>query len=156
MSKANRYRELEIRDKIILGLQNDEFIKTKIETINYKNKTKTYPISKLPLSDQKIESSIAISVCFMGQRTLTKLSNNVNLYKSKFWVFIFYQDPIKEEAIDKCYELACDIENTIKNIKQIDSVTCIDFHPIKPVEKIESKYTYILAIELEACPHTSY
>lgn len=156
MSKANRYRELEIRDKIILGLQNDEFIKTKIETINYKNKTKIYPISKLPLEDQTIESSIAISVCFMGQRTLTKLSNNVNLYKSKLWVFVFYQDPIKEEAIDKCYELACDIENTIKIIKQIDNTTCVDFHPVKQPEKIGSKYTFILAIELETCPHTSY
>ena len=85
MPKSPRYRELEIRDKIIKCLQEDDFIKTKIERINLDTKEKDYFIYKLPFTKKTINSSYALSVFFLGERTLLDNYSNISL---KFSILI--------------------------------------------------------------------
>ena len=67
MPKSPRYRELEIRDKIIKCLQEDDFIKTKIERINLDTKEKDYLYVQdiYPARPPELEKSLYTYVLIM-------------------------------------------------------------------------------------------
>jgi len=157
MPKSPRYRELEIRDKIIKCLQEDDFIKTKIERINLDTKEKDYFIYKLPFTKKTINSSYALSVFFLGERTLLDNYSNISLKSGKIYISIFYQDADLVKAIDEAYKFAIDIEYTLENNKgETGNLYVQDIYPARPPELEKSLYTYVLIMELGLTGNLSY
>lgn len=155
MPKLNRYIELEIRDRLIQILKDDEYISSLITMNNTKTKESFKHIYKANFTASLVNVQTAIAVFFIGERSsVDNFIPTMYMHKGKFYISVYYQDANKDIAIDECYKLCLDIEYTLLKALPTWNITVKDISPISVGEVNKSMFTHVLLMELEPVPHS--
>lgn len=155
MPKLSRYIELEIRDKLIQVLKDDEYISSLITMKDTKTKEEFKHIYKARFTNSIVNTKIAISVFFLGERSSDdSFIPSQYMHRGKFYISVLYQDADKDIAIDECYKLCLDIEHTLIIAVPKWEIKVKDISPVSVGETNKSMFTHVLLMELEPKPHT--